>query len=122
MTHINTHGGGAATNRNGLAFEQATETHEAMRTAGINLVQLPKRGSKLLGHEVFDKFHHRVGLQLQAYLGLGYQWYIFFVCNERNHCLYQDIYQCFYVVSSVYVCKRIVFFWCGWAPVFERSL
>ncbi len=64
MTHINTHGGGAATNRNGLAFEQATETHEAMRTAGINLVQLPKRGSKLLGHEVFDKFHHRVGLQL----------------------------------------------------------
>ena len=65
MKTINTHGGGAATNQNGLRFEQATELHETMSDMGMCLIALPKRGSKLPGFEVFDCNHHRVGLLLQ---------------------------------------------------------
>lgn len=60
MSRINKHGGGAKTNKNGLAFEQATETHEAMGAAGITVVPWKNKKSKTMGHEVWVK-SHRVG-------------------------------------------------------------
>lgn len=60
MTHINTHGGGATTTRNGLAFEQDTDLAESMQRAGVSMALLPK-WNKTAAYAVFDKNGQRIG-------------------------------------------------------------
>jgi hypothetical protein len=60
MTHINTHGGGAATTLNGLSFEQNTDLAASMQQAGVSMELLPK-WNKTDAYAVFDKNGHRIG-------------------------------------------------------------
>ena len=51
---INTHGGGALTNKNGLKFEQDTSLHTAVTNAGFSTTKISKEKGSVSTHKVYD--------------------------------------------------------------------
>ena len=51
---INTHGGGAQTNKNGLKFEQDTSLHTAVVNAGFRTTKISKGNNSVSTHKVYD--------------------------------------------------------------------
>lgn len=65
---INTHGGGAQTNINGLKFERETQLSEAMAAAGFTVKQIDttKNGAAQT-HELLDENQQLIGLLTQKH-------------------------------------------------------
>lgn len=51
---INTHGGGAQTNKNGLKFEQDTSLHTAIVNAGFATTKISKGNNSVSTHKIYD--------------------------------------------------------------------